>query len=264
MGVYWAEIADHNPTQRQIEFIKNIVKPTGLVLDLACGTGRHIIPLNKEGYEVVGLDLSRSLLKIAKNRLRSDQLVRGDMRRLPFIPEVFAAAVSMDTSFGYLPTQQEDMQSLRELRKTLRQDGLLIIDVFNREHLTRKYKADRRFKLVLLPLLLKLGFSGKWLLSRFYKWREYPSFYLLQKRTIDTNGEKLSDMWIVRDKVNGEIIVFKHVVRLYQLHGLEEALNEADFAVKRVLGGYEGQPLSHDSDRLILIASAEGSLHCQG
>jgi ubiquinone/menaquinone biosynthesis C-methylase UbiE len=35
-----------------------------LVLDLACGTGRHSIPLSNEGYNMVGLDVSLNLLKM--------------------------------------------------------------------------------------------------------------------------------------------------------------------------------------------------------
>ncbi|MGD0996319.1 MAG: class I SAM-dependent methyltransferase [Candidatus Bathyarchaeia archaeon] len=103
MGVYWAEIADQNSTERQTQFIKNTLKENGLVLDLACGTGRHLIPLSKEGYNMVGLDISLNLLKIAKNRWSHIQLVRGDTRCLPFKAGAFSATVSMDTSFGYLP-----------------------------------------------------------------------------------------------------------------------------------------------------------------
>jgi ubiquinone/menaquinone biosynthesis C-methylase UbiE len=100
MGVYWAEIADQNQTERQVQFIKNTPKTEGLVLDLACGTGRHLIPLSMEGYGTVGLDVSPKFLRIAKNRWQEAQLVRGDMRFLPFKPKAFAAVVSMDTSFG--------------------------------------------------------------------------------------------------------------------------------------------------------------------
>ena len=171
MGVYWAEIADQNPTDKQVQFIENTLKPEGLILDLACGTGRHIIPLSKEGYDVVGLDISRNLLKIAKTRLSSIQLVRADMRHLPFKSAAFVAAVSMDTSFGYLPTEEEDMQSLMELRQTLKQNGTFIVDVFNREQLMKKYAAKHSVN---------------------SKQREYPSFYLSQKRTVDKNGEKLA------------------------------------------------------------------------
>ncbi len=119
MGIYWAEIADKNQTEKQLQFLKNHLKPEGYVLDLACGTGRHSIPLSKEGYGMVGLDVSANLLKIAKQRDGQIELVRGDMRFLPFKPQAFAAAVSMDTSFGYLPSEQDDRVSLAEVRRVL-------------------------------------------------------------------------------------------------------------------------------------------------
>jgi ubiquinone/menaquinone biosynthesis C-methylase UbiE len=103
MGKYWAEIADQNSTDCQVKFVKSTLKPDGLVLDLACGTGRHIIPLSKEGYNMVGLDVSSNLLRIAKKQEGDVQLIKADMRFLPFAAEAFSAAVSMDTSFGYLP-----------------------------------------------------------------------------------------------------------------------------------------------------------------
>lgn len=257
MGVYWAEIADGNSTQRQIEFLKKAVEPEGYILDLACGTGRHMIALRKGGYDVVGLDVSRNLLGIAENRFGGNQLVRADMRRLPFKPEVFAAALSMDTSFGYLPAQQDDIHVLAELRSTLKQDGLLVIDVFNREQLTKKYESNPTFKMALLPSLLKLGSLGKQLLIRFYKWREYPSFYLLQRRTTDADGNRLRDIWVVRGKADGKIRVFRHAVRLYRREVLEKMLDDAGFTVKAVQGGYEGQPFGSGADRLILVAIAK-------
>ena len=105
-----------NQTQRQIDFLKGQLKPDGCVLDVACGTGRHLIALAEAGYCMVGLDVSARLLKIAKQR-GATNLVRGDMRFLPFKAEAFASAISMDTSFGYLPTEQEDAESLAEVRQ---------------------------------------------------------------------------------------------------------------------------------------------------
>ena len=86
---------------------------------------------------MVGLDVSARLLKIAKQR-GATNLVRGDMRFLPFKTETFAAAISMDTSFGYLPTEQEDATSLADVRRVLRLGGEFVLDVFNRENLIKK------------------------------------------------------------------------------------------------------------------------------
>jgi SAM-dependent methyltransferase len=66
MGSYWAEIADESQTQKQIRFVKTVLPPDRWVLDLACGTARHSIALTKDGYGMVGLDVSAKLLHIAK------------------------------------------------------------------------------------------------------------------------------------------------------------------------------------------------------
>src|SRR5713226_7015309 len=41
----------------------------GPVLELACGSGRLLLPLAKDGYEVTGVDTSANMLKLARQRL---------------------------------------------------------------------------------------------------------------------------------------------------------------------------------------------------
>ena len=235
MGVYWAEIADQNQTETQLKFLKTQLKPDGYVLDLACGTGRHSIPLNQQGFNMVGLDVSANLLRIAKMRGRGVQLVRGDMRFLPFKSEAFTAAVSMDTSFGYLPSESDDAQSLRELRRVLKQAGAVIVDVFNRQNLTAKYHGKNQTP----------------------KSKEYTSFFLQQSRTVSGSGDWLCDSWTVRDKAGGQTKIFEHTVRLYDPTKLRGLLEKAGFAVKKVYGGYEAENFGPDSPRLIVAAYAK-------
>ena len=232
MGLYWAEIADQNQTEKQLELLKNRLKPEGYVLDIACGTGRHTISLSKDGYDMVGLDVSANLLKIAKQRSGKVQLVRGDMRFLPFKPQTFAAAISMDTSFGYLPSDADNRISLAELRRVLFQRGVFVIDVFNREKLATRYKGQ----------------------NNSIKTKEYPSFFLQQQRTVSTDGEWLCDSWTTRDKSDGKVRFFEHKVRLFGKGELQELLEEAGFAVEEVYGGYKMEKFNADSPRLILLA----------
>jgi SAM-dependent methyltransferase len=255
MGKYWAEIADQNSTDSQLKFIENTLKPKGFVLDLACGSGRHSIPLSKKGHSMVGLDVSSNLLKIANNRDDGVQLIKADMRFLPFKSETFSAALSMDTSLGYLPTQQDDLQSLSSIREALISSGVLIVDVFNRERLIKKHKANwlRQFKWALLPFLMRPNRFAAWMSFHFFKWREYPSFFLLQKRSIDAKGARLHDLWVICDKEDGRIRVFEHNVRLYNFLQLKGVLEKAGFIINGVYGGYDGQEFSSSSSRLILI-----------
>jgi len=140
---YWAEMADANATDKQVGFTLRHLTADGLVLDLGCGNGRHTVPLWKAGYNVIGLDISPCLLQLAKQKAAQANtglvLVRADMRFLPFRAEVFAAVLSLDTSFGYLPSAKEDLQSLTELSRTLLVQGVLLLDVFNRERMLQRH-----------------------------------------------------------------------------------------------------------------------------
>ena len=69
--------------------------PSALTLDVACGTGyltRHL-----QG-QIVGLDHSEGMLRVASGRLRGTPLVRGDATALPFRDSSFDRVF---TSFFY-------------------------------------------------------------------------------------------------------------------------------------------------------------------
>jgi SAM-dependent methyltransferase len=234
MGNYWAEIADEDQTERQLQFLKNHLKWDGYVLDLACGTGRHTIPLSKQGFHVVGLDASPKLLKIAKHHCKDVELVWGDMRFLPFKVKAFGAVISMDTSLGYLPSEKEDAESVAEVRRVIAQGGDFFVDVFNRQNLIKKYQGRAPSAIL----------------------RDYPSFVLQQKRAVSYGGEWLCDSWTIRDKSDGQVRVYEHTVRLYAPTRLQGLLEAAGFAVKQFFGDYEAQAFSADSSRLIVVASA--------
>jgi ubiquinone/menaquinone biosynthesis C-methylase UbiE len=234
MGQFWAEIADANQTQRQLSFLKRQLLQRSTVLDVACGSGRHTIPLGKAGFNVVGLDVSSRLLGIAKLHGAS-KLVRGDLRFLPFKQGSFKAAISIDTSFGYLASQQEDKVSLAEVRRVLALGGLFVLDVFSRDYVVAKY-ADK---------------------PATPKWHVYPHFYLQQTRTVMDNGNQLNDAWTIRTKKDNQERFFQHTVRLYDRQTLENMLTATGFTVKAIYGDYEQQPYTPTTPRLIILASAK-------
>ncbi len=258
MGAYWAEMAAKNFSEVQVNFIKRTVEKQDLVLDLACGTGRHTNPLSREGYFIVGVDVSSSLLRIARKSGQS-HLVRGDIRYLPFKRSVFSCILSMDTSFGYLPSEQEDLQSLREASRILKKEGTFVLDVFNIENLVLKHhRPIRRItnRLENFPFWFFVQYPNG-LMSRFLfsllRHKEYSSFTLLSKRTIVMNERRLNDLWVVRDKSDGKIRVYWHTVRLFNLCQLKAILGQANFIVERVFGGYEDEAFGPESKRLIVI-----------
>jgi SAM-dependent methyltransferase len=90
----------------------------GPVLELGCGTGRVALPVARKGATVVGIDRSAPMLARARKRVKRAklqdqvQLVRGDIRHLPF----------PDKSFPLVMAPYGILQSLlveRDLTKTL-------------------------------------------------------------------------------------------------------------------------------------------------
>jgi SAM-dependent methyltransferase len=248
---YWTEIADALDTEKQVNFVKNNLSSSGLVLDLGCGSGRHAIQLGKAGYETVGLDVSPRLLRIAKlNSIKANlnlTLVRADMSFLPFRTKVFSAIISLDSTFGYFPSKNEDLRSLREADRTLADEGVFLLDVFNGERMllrTGRFRVrDLFYGLARFPQF-----------SALFRWLDYPSFYMLQKRRVGKNNGILRDIWVFRDKKTGKTLVVRHAIRLYTLALLQRLLAESKLKLTKVFGDYEKEAFTKDSRRLIITA----------
>ncbi len=105
--------------------------PESKLLDVACGRGRHSVYLNKKGYNVAGIDLSSANIEYAK-QFENEKLhfFKHDMRKLMYI-NYFDAALNLFTSFGYFETEKEHIKALNVINRTLKKDGLFVLDFFN-------------------------------------------------------------------------------------------------------------------------------------
>lgn len=229
----WETIVNSRETQRETTFIEQALPKKGVTLDLCCGTGRHSIILRRKGWNIIGLDLSKNLLAIAKRNMKNDKvdlpLVRADMRCFPFRDQVFDAVICMFTSFGYLPSENDDVKSFKEIQRTLRKNGKFLLDVANKNHIIKVFKAK--------------------------EWAEYGPFYMLENRSLNLQQSRLISQWTIIKKDTKEAKSLQHNVRLYSFQRLKQMLNKAELKVKQVYGSYGGKNFSSDSSRMILAAT---------
>jgi len=108
----------------------------GKVLDLACGSGRLLVPMLRDGHTVVGLDRSAPMLERAAARVGRTaaqqkarcMLVRADLRAFNLKPE-FEFAVCAFHSVQHLLTNNDLVRFFQRVRRSLRPNGWFAFDV---------------------------------------------------------------------------------------------------------------------------------------
>ncbi len=97
--------------------------PVGVVLDAACGTGRHAAYMASLGHEVVGIDLTPEMLDVAKAKAPSARFEMGDLNALP-LPDQ-----SVDVAVCTLALTHcvELGAAVRELERVVRPGGHVVI-----------------------------------------------------------------------------------------------------------------------------------------
>lgn len=200
--------------------------PEGLVLDLACGAGRHVRELERRGISVVGLDLSRVLLGEARGSMPDAGLVRADMRRLPLPDGSVAGVASFFTSFGYFRDPADDRRVLSEIRRVMRPEGRWLLDFIHAARVRRELVPRDE--------------------------RQVGDTTVTQTRAIEHDAvvKKIS----IRAP-GAEAREFEERVRLYDECDLAGLLQTAGLVPTSRFGDYAGGPFGADSDRLILVGS---------
>lgn len=95
-------------------------------LDVACGTGRHLQFLRRR-HQVVGLDLSGPMLRIARRRLPKTRLLQGDMRSFN-LAESFDVVTCHYSAVGHLSTEGELAGTFRNFARHLKPGGVCIVE----------------------------------------------------------------------------------------------------------------------------------------
>ncbi|MYR57087.1 methyltransferase domain-containing protein [Streptomyces sp. SID625] len=110
------------------------------VLDVACGFGRHASALAEHGHHVIGIDASTDQIKRAQELYPKGRFVLGDMRQPPRGP--FDVILNLWTSFGILPSDEEDLAALKAWRQVLAPDGALVLDLTTRERAEHRNRRN--------------------------------------------------------------------------------------------------------------------------
>src|SRR5258708_6770786 len=106
----------------------------GAILELACGSGRVMLPLAQEGYMLTGVDSSEQMLALAQQELQTAgvashcTLVHQDISTMRLGRKFHLAFIALG-SFAHITTRKAQQQALAAVRSHVATGGTFIVDI---------------------------------------------------------------------------------------------------------------------------------------
>jgi SAM-dependent methyltransferase len=230
--------------RRDVAFWQGVAtRVGGRVLELGCGTGRVLVPLARAGVSIVGVDRSAPMLARGRARVRrlrtkvSAQLVRGDIRDLPF-----GGGPTFDlviAPYGILQSLLRDADLARVLAsiaRVLAPGGLfgidLVPDVPNWSEYARKVTLRSARGPRGAPITL------------------VESVRQDRARRLTFFDQEFTEGWGRERSVRRFSLTFRTV----GVPALRRRLERAGFAIDAVLGSYDGEPWDPRADTWVILA----------
>ncbi len=125
----WANTYDQeiNPSlELEKETVIKLIEasPGDIILDLGCGTGRYTKLFSESGANLVGIDFSEEMLKIARLKIKDAQFIKWDItRKLPF-PDKSFNKIICSLVISHI---KNIYPVIMEMKRVLKEDGFIII-----------------------------------------------------------------------------------------------------------------------------------------
>jgi SAM-dependent methyltransferase len=247
---WWAEFNDSGP---EIAYFQRYIEAGQPALDVACGTGRLLVPYLRAGLDVDGCDISEDMLahcrEAAAREGLTPTLYAQAMHELD-LPRRYRTIVVCG-GFGLGSSREQDLLSLRRLHEHLEPGGVLLLDnevPYADANLWQYWLPEKRAELPRPrrpPGERRVGADG--------------TEYELRSRVVDFDPlaqqatlEMQAFMWRAGELVAEE----EHILTmtLYFKDELVLMLERAGFDNVRVRGQYNDAEPTVDDDFLVYIA----------
>ena len=234
-GVY-DEFTFNVEYEKRAEYFSEILAQNGItsgvLLDLACGTGTLSFSLEKSGFDVIGADISGEMLSVAsakKSELGSDVLfIQQDMRELELYSNVDACICALD-SINHLESIEDVKNAFKSLSAFMEKGGVFIFDV------NTKYKHTHILS------------------DNCFVYENETSFLSWQNELNDDNSVEIYlDLFIEENGLyRRESEYFKEYI--YSDNRLKNALGEADFEVLNIYDDLSFNEPTDTSQRKVFV-----------
>jgi SAM-dependent methyltransferase len=128
---WWAEFNDDFRPHEVPYFQRFIERDGEPALDVACGTGRLLLPYLRAGLDVDGCDISADMIELCR-----EKAAREGLSPTLFVQPMHALepprrykTIFVCGAFGLGSTREQDLEALRRFHEYLQPGGTLLLDI---------------------------------------------------------------------------------------------------------------------------------------
>ncbi|NLM25222.1 MAG: class I SAM-dependent methyltransferase [Firmicutes bacterium] len=207
----------------------------GKILDIGCGTGRLLIPLLEQGREVVGLDYSADMLKIARDKCEaygySPALIQGDMREFS-LNEQFNLIMIPYHSLIYMTTEQDRLAVFQRVYEHLQPGGIFAFDFDTR--------------------VVKIGVSFPWIgFQGIHPFTNEVILQVVQEKGLTTNLRLLNQV-NYRFGKDPKVTVESSLEATISAEHVQSLLEQVGFQVEAMYGNYQKEAYQNHSECIVV------------
>lgn len=242
--VFWAGLNDLD-----LPFYRSLTEELGgPLLELACGTGRVLLPCTPAAGSAVGVDWSESMLEQARARATAEgfdatvELVPGDMRGIR-LGRTFPLVIMAGQPLWHLPTDDEWLAALRTAREHLAPGGRFAAGL-----------PVPRFE-SMAAVHQQPSFAGE---VRHPRTGQRIAVW-------DVTAFDIAEQSVTRRRVyealdeEGLVVERRHTLLTNHYRYPREVLRllrESGFRLEHTYGGYDRRPFGPDAEHLVWVAAA--------
>lgn len=238
-------VPDEETTIQEANFILGFLNTSleDQLLDVCCGSGRHLRKIAPHIRSGVGVDLSTAAINQAVTLTQecgvsNVQFVTQDALDFLSNPEnreLFNCATLLFSSFGYYSDDKLNMKLLSGINSSLQNNGRFLLDISNKEFMLSHFKKQSSFSV--------------------------SEFDISVARSFDSDSSRLSSVTTIKNSSDTKQLTIE--MNVYSVPEIVYLLEKTGFVVEAISGDFTGnkiytlpEALSHSSELKRLIIKA--------
>lgn len=222
------------PSAGKVNFLADLFKPHGTIIDVGCSDGRVALSLSEIGFDVDAIDLSEDMIRVAQSISEENDRFKVRLMDMQTVSQYYPSGhfdglYCIGNTLVHLSNEKEILDTLKGFKSIIKEKGVAVIQIIHYDYIEAN-------QIQMLPIIEN----------------EFVRF----ERFYAQKGEYIKFRTELTIKESGEYYESETLLLALKKERLEKLLYDAGFRSLEWYGNYNGVPFHSDHLQLIVVAKA--------